>query len=605
MLRKFAVVAVSLAFLSANAVAQDAKTVIANAQKTLGDLKSITYSGTAKDVAFQQCGANKADMQCRGAHDPMRPIDNYVRVIDLTAPLSRATGVTNNIGAGGSTTVSQGAFNQQVSAQQADVSQAWNGSLEFYITPWGFLKGAAENNATASRGKADGKNYTVLTWNPKVKPFPSGPSYVIKGYVDDKNMVDRVETWLGDNIMGDMHILATYSGWKDFGGVMAPAKIVQTRGGWPFFEVNVTAARANPADLATLAQPAGGGGGGGRGGPGAPGAGAGAGRGGAGGPGGPGGAGAGRGGPGGPGAGAGAGRGGPGGAGAGRGGPGGPGGAAAGRGGPGGAGAGRGGPGGPGGGAPGGAIAQGGRGPAPAAGGARGGAPGGAPGGGGQMNVTSEKLGEGLYRLTTGANSYDSVIVEFKDYIMMLEAGQSQARAVAYIAETKKLIPNKPIRYVMNTHPHSDHTGGLPALVAEGATIITSKNNQEFFERALNTPRTLLDPATDVLARNPRKAKVEPVSEKKVYTDGTRTVEMYHTWPVPHSNGLMIAYIPKEKIIFQGDFSLPTGTEPVNDHVKALAPILKSLKLDFTRYINVHASANPQTGEEFWAAVAR
>ena len=180
---------------------------------------------------------------------------------------------------------------------------------------------------------------------------------------------------------------------------------------------------------------------------------------------------------------------------------------------------------------------------------------GGAPGGAAPaLIVTSEKLGDGLYRLTTGPGSYDSVIVEFKDYIMMLEAGQSEARGLAYIAETKKLIPNKPIRYVMNTHPHSDHTGGLPVLVAEGATIITQKNNEEFLEKALNTPRTLLN---DTLAKNPKKAKIEAVAEKKVYSDGTRTVEMYHVSPVPHSNGLMIAYIPKEKILFQGDFSLP------------------------------------------------
>ena len=83
-------------------------------------------------------------------------------------------------------------------------SQPWANSLELYITPWGFLKGAAENNATASRRKVDGKNYTVLTWSPAVKA-PSGKSYVINGYVNDQNIVDRVETWLGDNIMGDMH----------------------------------------------------------------------------------------------------------------------------------------------------------------------------------------------------------------------------------------------------------------------------------------------------------------------------------------------------------------------------------------------------------------
>lgn len=476
MFRKPAVVAVSFTFLCGSAIAQDAKTVIADAQKALGNVTSVTYSGSAKDVAFQQCGANSTDMICKGTHDPMRPIANYVRVIDLAAPASRATGDTNNIGAGGSTTVSPGKFFQGVTPQQADVSKPWANSLEFYITPWGFLKGAADNNATVSHKKVGGKNYTVLTWSPSVKAV-SGKSYTINGYIDDKHMVDRVETWLGENIMGDMHILATYSGWKDFGGVMAPSKIVQTRGGWPFFEVDVTSAKANPSDVASLA-------------------------------------------------------------------------------------------------------------PAPPGRSGRGGGPPTPP----PMVVTSEKLGDGLYRLTTGAGSYDSVIVEFKDYVMMLEAGQSVARAEAYVAETKKLIPNKPIRYVMNTHPHADHTGGLPVLVAEGATIITQKNNVQFLSGALNTPRTLLD---DPLAKNPRKAKFEAVEEKRVYTDGTRTVEFYHIYPAPHSNGLIIAYIPKEKVIFQGDFSVVPG-EPANDHVKALYPVLVRLNLDYNRYINVHVSAQPQ-----------
>jgi glyoxylase-like metal-dependent hydrolase (beta-lactamase superfamily II) len=487
--KKFAVVSMCLALLCGNAFAQDAKTVIANAQKALGDLKSITYSGSAKDVAFQQCGANASNMVCQGTHDPMRPINNYVRVIDLTTPASRQTGATNNIGAGGSTTVTQGTFFQQVTAQQADVSQPWAGSLEFYITPWGFLKGAAENDATVSHKKVEGKNYTVLTWSPKVKA-PSGKNYVINGYVDQQNFVDRVETWVEENIMGDMHVVATYTGWKDFGGVMAPSKIVQTRGGWPFFDVDVTAAKANPPDAATLV-------------PAPPGR---------------------------------------------------------------------------------------GRGPG-------GGAPGAAP----ALTVTSEKLGDGLYRLTTGAGSYDSVIVEFKDYIMMLEAGQSEARALAYVAETKKLIPNKPIRYVMDTHPHSDHTGGLPVLVAEGAIIITQKNNEEFLSKALNTPRTLMN---DTLAKNPKKARFETVQEKKVYSDGTRTVEMYHIYPAPHSNGLIIAYIPKEKVLFQGDFSVNPG-EPANDHVKALAAALEKLNLDYDRYINVHASAAPQSKADVLKALGK
>jgi glyoxylase-like metal-dependent hydrolase (beta-lactamase superfamily II) len=216
--------------------------------------------------------------------------------------------------------------------------------------------------------------------------------------------------------------------------------------------------------------------------------------------------------------------------------------------------------------------------------------------------VTNEKLGDGFYRLTTGNGSYDSLIVEFPDHIMMLEAGQSEPRALAYIAEAKKLIPNKPIRYVVNTHAHSDHTGGLPALVAEGATIVTQRNNQAFFEQALNTPRTLLN---DTLAKNPRKARVEAVAEKKVYSGGGRTVELYHVAPVPHSNGLLVAYFPKEKVLFQGDFSLPAAGQPGNDHVKALVPVLEKLNLDFDRYINVHASAAPQTRAELWKAAGK
>jgi len=486
MVKRLALAALCATSLCGIAAAQDAATVIENARRALGNVQSITYSGSARDVAFQQCGANAAQLICYGTHDPMRPITEYVRVIDLAAPTTRHRGNTMNIGPGGSTTVSPGTFFQEVTPEQADVSQPWAQSLDFYVTPWGFLKGAAENDAVVNRARIHGKDYTILSWSPEVKA-PSGASYRVNAYLNDEYLIERVETWLGENIMGDMHIVTTYSGWRDFEGAIAPTRIVQTRGGWPFFEVDVTAAVANPSDLASLA-------------------------------------------------------------------------------------------------------------PAPDR-------PGGFFGGGQaqQFNITKEELGRGLYRYTTGQGSYDSLVVEFSEHIMMLEAGQSQARAQAYVDEIKRQFPGKPIRYVMVTHPHSDHTGGLPVLVAEGATIIAHANAREFLERALNTPRTLLD---DALARTPRRAVVEPVHDMRSFSDGTRTVEFYHIFPAPHSDSLIVAYFPEEKILFQGDFSVNPG-QPANDHVRALVAALDKLGIDYERYINVHASAEPQTKADVMAAMGR
>src|SRR5262247_4769915 len=129
-MKKLALLVIALAFTTGTAIAQDAKSVIASAQKALGDVKSITYSGSARDVAFQQCGGNATALICYGTHDPMRPITSYVRVIDLAAPTSRHTGTTMNFGAGGSTTITPGTFFQQVTPQQADVSSPWAQSLE-------------------------------------------------------------------------------------------------------------------------------------------------------------------------------------------------------------------------------------------------------------------------------------------------------------------------------------------------------------------------------------------------------------------------------------------------------------------------------------------
>jgi len=216
-----------------------------------------------------------------------------------------------------------------------------------------------------------------------------------------------------------------------------------------------------------------------------------------------------------------------------------------------------------------------------------GGAPGAAPAG-----PTSEKLADGVYRIN---GAYNALAVEFKDHILIFEPGpQNEARAEAIIAEAKKVIPNKPIRYGVISHHHFDHTSGLPAVVAEGITIVTHENNKAFFEKALSAPRTL---APDAIAKSGKKPKIETVGDKRVFQDETRTFEVCLMKGLPHADGLLVGYLPKEKILVYADmFNLPPADSPVPNPpvvgTQVFEANLERLNLQPDKIMSVH-SLNP------------
>ena len=163
-----------------------------------------------------------------------------------------------------------------------------------------------------------------------------------------------------------------------------------------------------------------------------------------------------------------------------------------------------------------------------------------------------------MYRITGG---YVALAVEFNDHILIFEpAGQNEARAQAIIAEAKRVIPNKPIRYGVLSHHHFDHTSGIAAVVAEGITIVTHEANKEFFENALSAPRTL---APDSMSKSGKRPVIETVGDKRVFTDGTQTVEIHNIKGLPHADGMLIAYIPSARIVAYADmFNLVAPGQP-------------------------------------------
>jgi glyoxylase-like metal-dependent hydrolase (beta-lactamase superfamily II) len=215
---------------------------------------------------------------------------------------------------------------------------------------------------------------------------------------------------------------------------------------------------------------------------------------------------------------------------------------------------------------------------------------GGAPGGGAAppaAETKSEKLGDGVYLITGG---YAVVAMDFKDYIAIVESGQNEARALAVIAEAKRLIPNKPVKYLINTHSHIDHSSGLRGFVAEGSTILTHQVNKAYLEKVLGQPHTL---NPDKAQTSGKKPVVEAVGEKRVLSDGTRVLELYHMQNFGHHDGMLLAYLPKEKVLVEADAYNPQATtatppNPPSPYNVSLLDNIQRLKLDVQRIIPVH-----------------
>ncbi len=220
------------------------------------------------------------------------------------------------------------------------------------------------------------------------------------------------------------------------------------------------------------------------------------------------------------------------------------------------------------------------------------------------IKVQLDKVADGVWYVTGG--THHSVLVEMSDNLVVIEGPQDDARATAVIAEVKKTVPNKPIKYVVNTHHHFDHAGGLGAFAAEGATIITHDSNKAFLEKSLAAPRTV---QPDKLVQSGKKAVVEGMQDKRVLSDATHTVELYRIQGTMHDDGLIMAYLPKEKLLVEADVFTPAapGTappatpSPVNVN---LYDNLERLKLVVDQILPLHGRKVPLSELHKWIGKA-
>ena len=488
-----------VAVLSAGVAAQNASSVVAAASKAMGadNLTSITLSGTARNGAF---GQSKSIGDPMGAVN-VTQIKDYTRTIAFGAPsaptalVSRATGTTQPPMVPGVPPQPAGAFNQNVTGQQLTTN--FGQAINVGLTPWGFLKWAATNNATVRQQGGQ----QVVSFSPANFKSPSGQMYTVTGYINNQNLVTKVETRVDHAVVGDLPVEFEYSNYQNMNGVQVPTRIVQRQAGMVTFEANITAATANPPNASELLTPP----------------------------------------------------------------------------------------------------------PAPGrAGGAGGAPPAAAPaqgGGAGQQAAGPpvEKIGEGVFKI--GGN-YTSLAVDMGDHILVVESGQSDARGTAVMAAAKQAIPGKPIRFVVNSHPHFDHASGLAAAVAEGATILTHRNNEQVLERLLSGPRTLTgDSLSKVTSR--RTNVVEGVGDRDVRKGSNGKIVELHHIPNEHSDGMLAVYLPAEKALWSADITVVNPNPGQLGTVKSAVQAINRLKLDFNTWIPAHPPNpdKPLTRADVMAAV--
>ena len=311
-------------------------------------------------------------------------------------------------------------------AVERDMRSAVEGrTTQIWLTPHGFIKAAQAGNAAVRVETVRGVRKSVIA--------VTTPMMVhLEGVLNDQNLVERIETWLANPVLGDMKLEAIFSDYKDFGGVKFPTHILQRSAGYPLLDVTITDVKPNaPVALdvpASIRQPAA---------------------------------------------------------------------------------------------------------PPPA--------------------LVPEKVSEGLWIVPGNAKS---IAVEFRDHVVMVDAPENETRSLAVMDAIRTTIPGKPIRYVINTHSHFDHAGGLRTYAADGATIVTQAGNIPYYQQVWSNPRTI---APDRLAKSGRTPVFEGIVGSRTFRDATREMVVYHYAGNMHNAGMLMVFLPKERVLIEADSFTPTN----------------------------------------------
>jgi glyoxylase-like metal-dependent hydrolase (beta-lactamase superfamily II) len=476
--------AMSTSFLSPFLHAQDAKAVVQHAIETLHaqDTQSLSITGRGFDTLFGQSydgGSQWPRFALTRYSYVVNYRDNYsrddrTRVQAQNPPLG---GGNQPIGEQRNTLLYRDGFAWNLGQQgratppgeERDLRSATEArQLEILFTPQGFLKAALDASPKIRKESVGDKSKTIVA-------FVTTGKVALEGTLDDQDHLERIRTFVETPVLGDVVLDVTFSGYKDFEGVLYPQHVVESEGGYPLLDLTVTAVKADAVESAEIPP----------------------------------------------------------------------------------------------------AIKQ--------------------QAAKKPLAVDPQKYGEGVWILP-GENYHasKSILVEFKDYLLVVEAPDSEERSIAVIDAVHKLVPRKPIRYIINTHIHFDHSGGLRTYVAEGATVVTWDGNIPYYRQVWANPHTI---QPDRLAKSKRTPEFEGVVGNRTFTDGNQEVVVVHYAGNFHSSGMLAIYLPRQRALIEAD-SLNPQPDPLDSptaipNLVQFYGAVEKLGLDVDEIIPIHGRIVP------------
>jgi glyoxylase-like metal-dependent hydrolase (beta-lactamase superfamily II) len=202
-------------------------------------------------------------------------------------------------------------------------------------------------------------------------------------------------------------------------------------------------------------------------------------------------------------------------------------------------------------------------------------------------SIQWNRLADGVHKIQGVGHA--TIVVEMRDHLIAVEGPLYEARTAPVVKSIREKFPAKPIRYIVPTHHHLDHAGGIRAFMASGATVIAPFLAKEFYSRVASAPHTR---QPDSLEKQRGGVVIEAFAGgPRVLSDGARQVEV-HPMPTSHAEDLVVIYLPAEKIVIEADHISPrNGEVRTTPLVKEFITGLDKLNLDVSTIVGIHGDS--------------